>query len=94
MAPVMLAAHVTDISRESDEGMGRKPNYRADRIERERAKATKKAKRLEAKTKKPAEHGGDEAPADEGTNGVSSAADDADHAGGDDRGSRIDPDAD
>lgn len=32
--------------------MARKPNYRADRIERERAKATKKAKRLEAKTGK------------------------------------------
>lgn len=30
--------------------MGRKPNYRADRIERERAKASKKAKRMEAKT--------------------------------------------
>jgi hypothetical protein len=32
--------------------MARKPNYRADRIERERAKATKKAKRLEARTGK------------------------------------------
>jgi hypothetical protein len=33
--------------------MAKKPNYRADRIERERAKAAKKAKRLEAKTGKP-----------------------------------------
>ena len=32
--------------------MAKKPNYRADRIERERAKAAKKAKRLEAKTSK------------------------------------------
>jgi hypothetical protein len=32
--------------------MAKKPNYRADRLERERAKAAKKAKRLEAKTSK------------------------------------------
>lgn len=32
--------------------MARKPNYRADRIERERAKAAKKAKRAEARAEK------------------------------------------
>jgi hypothetical protein len=32
--------------------MAKKPNYRADRLERERAKAAKKAKRLEARTSK------------------------------------------
>lgn len=32
--------------------MAKKPNYRADRIERERAKAAKKAKRLEGRTSK------------------------------------------
>jgi hypothetical protein len=65
--------------------MGRKPNYRADRIERERAKATKKAKRLEAKTGKADKHSVDETPADEGTSDVSPAADDADPADGDEQ---------
>lgn len=46
--------------------MGRKPNYRADRIERERAKATKKAKRLEAKTGKSDRQGVDDTPASDG----------------------------
>lgn len=32
--------------------MARKPNYRADRMERERAKAAKKAKRAEARAEK------------------------------------------
>lgn len=32
--------------------MARKPNYRADRIERERSKAAKKAKRAEARAEK------------------------------------------
>jgi hypothetical protein len=32
--------------------MAKKPNYRADRLERERVKAAKKAKRLEARTSK------------------------------------------
>ena len=52
--------------------MARKPNYRADRIERERAKATKKAKRLEAKTGKSGKASLEETPADE-----ASAVDDA-----------------
>ena len=42
--------------------MAKKPNYRADRIERERAKATKKAKRLEAKTGKSGKPLSEEAP--------------------------------
>lgn len=66
--------------------MGRKPNYRADRIERERAKAVKKAKRLEAKTSKPDKHGGDAVPADEGTSDGSGAAGDANRADGDEQG--------
>jgi hypothetical protein len=32
--------------------MARKPNYRADRMERERSKAAKKAKRAEARAEK------------------------------------------
>lgn len=43
--------------------MARRPNYRGDRIERERAKATKKAKRLEARAEKSARTRG-EKPAD------------------------------
>ena len=54
--------------------MARKPNYRADRIERERAKATKKAKRLEAKTGKSDRQGADETPA---SDGASEGANDA-----------------
>lgn len=34
--------------------MARKPNYRADRIERDRAKAAKKAKRADARAEKAA----------------------------------------
>jgi hypothetical protein len=61
--------------------MARKPNYRADRIERERAKATKKAKRLEAKTGKsgkpiPEGRSGEETPAEE-TPAVDGAAEDS-----------------
>lgn len=70
--------------------MGRKPNYRADRIERERAKATKKAKRLEAKTGKADKHGIDETPADEAASDGAETAKDEDQAEGEDR---AEPDA-
>lgn len=56
--------------------MARKPNYRADRIERERAKATKKAKRLEAKTGKSGKPRLEETSAEE-----TSAVDGADEDG-------------
>lgn len=59
--------------------MGRKPNYRADRIERERAKATKKAKRMEAKAGKGKQDVG-ETPADEGAHDVPEVAVDDDSA--------------
>lgn len=39
--------------------MARKPNYRADRIERDRAKAAKKAKRAEARAEKSAKNRGE-----------------------------------
>lgn len=49
-----IASEVPDNARNRElaESMGKKPNYRADRIERERAKAAKKAKRMEAKAGK------------------------------------------
>ncbi len=56
--------------------MGRKPNYRADRIERERAKASKKAKRMEAKIGKSAKQSDHEVPVDQETSEVSETADD------------------
>lgn len=49
-------------SKETKDRMAKKPNYRADRIERERAKATKKAKRLEARTGKSGKSLSEEAP--------------------------------
>ena len=44
--------------------MPRKPNYKFERIERERAKAAKKAARLEAKREKAAQKKDPDAPAD------------------------------
>ena len=45
--------------------MPRKPNYKFERLERERAKAAKKAARLEAKKEKAAQKKADiDAPAD------------------------------
>jgi hypothetical protein len=70
--------------------MGRKPNYRADRIERERAKATKKAKRLEAKTGKTDKQGADDTPVSEGASDVPETADGEERADGDEQG---EPDA-
>lgn len=65
--------------------MARKPNYRADRIERERAKATKKAKRLEAKTGKSDRQGADDTPASEGVNDAPENAEGEQRAEGDDQ---------
>ena len=65
--------------------MGRKPNYRADRIERERAKATKKAKRLEAKTGKSDRQGADDTAASEGADEVPETADGEERADGDEQ---------
>lgn len=44
--------------------MARKPNYKFDRLQRERAKAEKKAARLEEKKKRTEERSGDAGPAD------------------------------
>jgi hypothetical protein len=45
--------------------MARKPNYRFDRMEKDRAKAAKKAERLKARQERSAKRGQDgEAPAD------------------------------
>jgi hypothetical protein len=54
-----LAAKINDNGNTIDKGiaaiMPRKPNYRFERFEREKAKAAKKAARLEAKREKAAE---------------------------------------
>lgn len=46
--------------------MARKPNYRFDRLQKDRAKAQKKAERLEAKRNKSSAKGEDGQPAEEG----------------------------
>ncbi len=45
--------------------MPRKPNYKFERFERERAKAEKKAARLQARADKKAALSGEDAPPDE-----------------------------
>jgi len=70
------------MQRRKGSDMARKPNYRFERLEREKAKAAKKAARLEAKQRKAEERklGKDETDDGRGTSDTRGTSDSGDNA--------------